>query len=212
MRTVGPNPRRQPRSLGQQPRSDSNLCVPLGLHWDDAGVFGAQKMLVLTWGSVAKELLTLDGRLLFSVVSYAHMVPALVFRCSHGAGEDLCVKFDLLGKGMLAIGGSLGPAFLCHTPPRPVFQSLETAMFVRALERVVGVSQGLMWLATTCDVGGHSLVEPVGATSLDFEVKPQSRRRQGPSIESIRDFVMGLLSLVSSWANPLALTLNVDRP
>ncbi len=54
---------------------DPGVCVPIGLHGDDAGVFGAQKMLVLTWGSVARELLTLDGRLLFSVVTYAHVVP-----------------------------------------------------------------------------------------------------------------------------------------
>jgi hypothetical protein len=143
MRTLVPSPRRQPRSQGQQPRSDPNLCVPLGLHWDDTGVFGAQRMLVLTWGSVARELLTLDGRLLFAVVTYAHMVPALVFRCSHGAGEDLGVEFHLLGRGMLAIGESPGPAFLFHTQPRPVFQSSETAMFVRASERVVGVSRRL---------------------------------------------------------------------
>jgi len=123
------------------------LCLPLGLHGDDAGVFGAQKMLVLTWGSVARELLPLDGRLLFSVVTYAHMVPALVFRCSHGAGEDLGLESDLLGRGMLAIGGSPGPEFLCHTPPRPVFQSLESAMFVRASGCVVGASGRLEVLA-----------------------------------------------------------------
>ncbi len=54
---------------------DPGLCVPIGLYGDDAGVIGTQNMLVLTWGSVARELLTLDGRLLFSVVTYAHVVP-----------------------------------------------------------------------------------------------------------------------------------------
>lgn len=50
-------------------------CIPIGLHGDDAGVFANEKVLVLTWGSVARELLTLDSRLLFTAVTYAHCVP-----------------------------------------------------------------------------------------------------------------------------------------
>ena len=41
---------------------------------------------------------------------------------------------------MLAIGGSPGPAFLCHKPPPAVFQSRVAAMFVWASRCVVGAS------------------------------------------------------------------------
>ena len=40
-------------------------CIPLGIFGDDAGVYAAQKVLVLLWGSVALEALTLDSRILF---------------------------------------------------------------------------------------------------------------------------------------------------
>ena len=44
------------------------LCVPIGIHGDDAGVFGIEKVLVLTWCSVAREHVTLDSRIMFSAV------------------------------------------------------------------------------------------------------------------------------------------------
>ncbi len=43
------------------------LCIPAGLHGDEGGVFGSPNhALVLTWGSVVQELLTLDSRILFA--------------------------------------------------------------------------------------------------------------------------------------------------
>lgn len=58
----------------QELRHSPRLVVPCGMHGDDAGVFQTEKVLVLTWGSVVRELLTLDSRLLFSAVTYRHAV------------------------------------------------------------------------------------------------------------------------------------------
>ena len=55
--------------------SDPSLCVPIGIHGDDAGVFGSEKVLVLTWCSVARDHVTLDSRILFSAVLGNHCVP-----------------------------------------------------------------------------------------------------------------------------------------
>ena len=50
-------------------------CIPLGIFGDNAGVYAAQKVLVLLWGSVALEALTLDSRILFCSIMYALVVP-----------------------------------------------------------------------------------------------------------------------------------------
>ena len=47
---------------------DSSKRVPIGIHGDDAGVYGEQQVLCLTWGSVAVHVPTLDNRLLFAMV------------------------------------------------------------------------------------------------------------------------------------------------
>jgi len=52
-----------------------NLCFPFGIHGDDAGVFLNQKVLVLTFGSVAVEEQTLDTRILFTSVPIWKAVP-----------------------------------------------------------------------------------------------------------------------------------------
>jgi hypothetical protein len=50
------------------------LRVPYGVHGDDAGMAGAESVLVITWGSVAVYGPTLDTRLLFSVVKVNEMI------------------------------------------------------------------------------------------------------------------------------------------
>ena len=52
-----------------------HLCVPIGIHGDDAGVYNSEQVLVLTWCSVARELLTLDSRIMFAAVLVNHCVP-----------------------------------------------------------------------------------------------------------------------------------------
>ena len=42
--------------------------IPLGFHGDDAGAHGNDKVLVVTWGSVAVRLATLDTRIVFSMM------------------------------------------------------------------------------------------------------------------------------------------------
>ena len=94
---------------------DPALCVPIGLHGDDAGVFGAQKMLVLTWGSVARELLTLDGRLLFSVVTYAHVVPGKTIETLY---KILVWSLNSMAEGCWPSVDHLGQHFSATHHPR----------------------------------------------------------------------------------------------
>lgn len=52
------------------------LCIPIGLHGDDGGVYGqSNSVLILTWGSVVQELVTLDSRILFAGVLLNTAVP-----------------------------------------------------------------------------------------------------------------------------------------
>ncbi len=82
-------------------------CVPIGLHGDDAGVFGNQKVLVLTWGSVARELLTLDGRFLFCAMTYAHVAP----------GKTIEVLYEVLVWSLLCLAEGVYPT--CDHCGRP---------------------------------------------------------------------------------------------
>lgn len=47
-------------------QSDASRRVPIGIHGDDAGTFFSEKVLVLSWNSVAVTLDTLDNRILFA--------------------------------------------------------------------------------------------------------------------------------------------------
>ena len=52
------------------------LFVPFGIHGDDGGVYGSSNsVMVLTWGSVVQELVTLDSRILFTGVLLNTAVP-----------------------------------------------------------------------------------------------------------------------------------------
>ena len=55
----------------------SHLRVPLGMHGDDAGLFEAEKALVLSWNSVAVSRSTVDNRILFGVVQMSKAIPGL---------------------------------------------------------------------------------------------------------------------------------------
>lgn len=57
-------------------KANPNNYIPIGVHGDDAGVYNQQNnVLVLTWGSVVQELLTLDSRILFTAVMLNTAVP-----------------------------------------------------------------------------------------------------------------------------------------
>ena len=55
--------------------SDPEHCVPLCIFGDDAGLYLNQKALVLLWGSVAVQSLTLDQRILFCATTNNNLVP-----------------------------------------------------------------------------------------------------------------------------------------
>jgi hypothetical protein len=51
--------------------------VPIGIHGDDGGVYGSSNsIMVLTWGSVVQELVTLDSRILFTGILLNTAVPS----------------------------------------------------------------------------------------------------------------------------------------
>ena len=53
-----------------------HLAVPIGIHGDEGGVYGSgEQVLVITWCSCARDLLTLDSRILFAAVLCNHRVP-----------------------------------------------------------------------------------------------------------------------------------------
>ncbi len=56
---------------GQHPvlrASSSDRCVPVGLHGDDAGAHGSEKIVILMWGAVHLRLATLDSRNAFAML------------------------------------------------------------------------------------------------------------------------------------------------
>ena len=78
--------------LQQEPEK----CVPIGIFGDDAGVFATKQVLVLLWGSVATQTLTLDSRLLFTAVTYAHIVPEKTLRVLY---QVLVCSLNCLASG-----------------------------------------------------------------------------------------------------------------
>ena len=60
--------------------------VPLGMHGDDAGGHGHDKVLVLTWGSVAVEGSTLDTRICFTMIRDGEAVPGVTREKIQSAG------------------------------------------------------------------------------------------------------------------------------
>ena len=56
--------------------ADPARRVPIGIHGDDAGVQGGEKILVLTWGSVVRAMPTLDSRLIFCMLKVSLCIAA----------------------------------------------------------------------------------------------------------------------------------------
>jgi len=72
--TAAMDPEWYARHPVQALHDDPGICIPCGIHGDDSGLYQSDKMLVISWGSVVRQLLTLDSRLLFAAVTYAHVV------------------------------------------------------------------------------------------------------------------------------------------
>ena len=54
---------------------DPRHRVPIGIHGDDVGVYWQDKVVVMTWGSVAVEILSVDTRILFSCIRCGDLIP-----------------------------------------------------------------------------------------------------------------------------------------
>jgi hypothetical protein len=90
-------------------------CVPIGMHGDDAGGHGSDKVTVITWGSVALVNSTLDSRLVFSMLKESE-APA-------GTGLDrllqvLAWSFNALSEGVYPSADQDGKAFGPDHHPR----------------------------------------------------------------------------------------------
>ncbi len=55
-------------------QTPASLRVPLGMHGDDAGLFEHEKVLVLSWNSVAVGHTTIDNRILFGTLAYSKVL------------------------------------------------------------------------------------------------------------------------------------------
>ena len=79
-------------------RSQPAKCVPVGIHGDDASVYGqSNSVLILTWGSVVQELVTLDSRILFAGVLLKTAVPGETLECLY---KVLAWSLNCLAEGL----------------------------------------------------------------------------------------------------------------
>ena len=82
------------------PGAPAELRVPIGMHGDDAGVQGNEKVTVVTWGSVAVEGPTLDTRLIFCMLKDSEAVKP----------ESLHKVFKVLAWSLTALAAGTFPA------------------------------------------------------------------------------------------------------
>ena len=73
----------------------AELCIPVGLHGDDAGVHGNEQVLVISWNGVTFHRPTLDSRIVFTMMKVAQIIPETMQRVY----EVLKWSFDALATG-----------------------------------------------------------------------------------------------------------------
>jgi len=90
--------------------------VPLGIHGDDAGGHGPEKVLVITWGSVAVDRPTMDSRICFAMLRDSEAVSGVTREKLY---QILTWSFNALAMGCFPAadenGTDFGPA---HHPDR----------------------------------------------------------------------------------------------
>jgi hypothetical protein len=90
--------------------------VPIGLHGDDVGTHSDGKLLVMTWGSVAVRLTTLDSRIVFCTVNTKDLIPDVTLNCIL---EVLTWSINALADGKYPSEDHTGKAFSAsHHPGR----------------------------------------------------------------------------------------------
>jgi hypothetical protein len=75
---------------------DPTRRIPIGIHGDDVGVYWQDKVLVLTWGSVAVEIHSVDTRILFSCIRCGDLIPDVTMKEIH---RVLVWSFEALAAG-----------------------------------------------------------------------------------------------------------------
>ncbi len=89
-------------------QSPWHMRVPLGIHGDDAGMAGAEKVLVLSWGSVAIDLGTLDSRLVFCMIRDSECRPQATLQTVY---QVLSWSFQALAAGVWPASDHAGRPF-----------------------------------------------------------------------------------------------------
>ena len=90
--------------------------IPIGHHGDDVGVYGLEKVLVMTWGSVATGLTTLDSRLVFTGVYVKQLVEDVTLNAIH---KVFAWSLRCLANGVYPAQDHTGKAFSAeHHPHR----------------------------------------------------------------------------------------------
>ena len=96
--------REHPVLLGGAP---PEVCIPIGLHGDDAGVHGQEQVLVITWNAVTYILPTLDSRIVFTMLKVSTIHPFTMKRIY----DVLVWSFDALAKGKFPAADPWGTEF-----------------------------------------------------------------------------------------------------
>ena len=84
--------------------------VPYGIHGDDGGVAGGNQVLALTWGSVVRQMATLDTRLAFTMIRVQDIAPQTL----HTVYSVMLWSFEALAVGTFPYNDHAGRPF-SHT-------------------------------------------------------------------------------------------------
>ena len=76
---------------------DPRKRIPIGTHGDDSGVFQHEKILILSWNSVAVEMDTLNNRILFGVIQHITAIPGVT---EHEFYLVLAWSLNCMSKGI----------------------------------------------------------------------------------------------------------------
>jgi hypothetical protein len=117
---------------------DASRRVPIGIHGDDAGTFFSEKVLVLSWNSVAVSLSTMDNRILFACCDLNKAVEGVTLQ---ELNRVLLWSFRALLQGKFPYEDHLGRAFTRGYHPerwRLRGQDLTSQGFIGAFSEVRG--------------------------------------------------------------------------
>ncbi len=94
-----------------------HMCIPLGMHGDDAGMHGHESTLIVTWNSLAVKHATLDSRIVFSMLRVAD-IDKRAQKTLQVLYRVLSWSFNALASGRHPYADHLGQPFSSHHHPR----------------------------------------------------------------------------------------------